>query len=95
MTVREPEFDARQVALLQAVAFMDADVGPHGQPMSEASDSRADAARKGGWHYEANALPRTDHAAKELASKQKAYYDKWPDADKSAHLWQVRKVVDD
>lgn len=89
---REPEFDLEQLALSLAVERLDADLGPHGHPMSEASSSDADPSKPGGYRYMANEAPRIDYAAQALERAQEAFYKKWPDAERAGHLWHVRRI---
>ena len=94
VTTREPEFSRDHLDLLLAHERLEADRGSHGQPMSEATDPSGDPAKKGGWRYEANRLPRVDFAAKALADQQDAFYKKWPKASRNGHLWYVKRVDD-
>jgi hypothetical protein len=97
VTEREPEFDADQRALLLAHMALERDKGSHGQPMSEATSSLADPSmrgKKGGWHYEANQIPRTDWAAKAVGAAQEAFYKKYPDSPRHGHLWYATRIDD-
>ena len=95
-TTREPEFDTEQVALLLAHARAEADIGSHGQPMSEATSPDADRSRPGGWHYTGNKAPLMDFAAQSLAQRQEAYYKNLPDGtSRAGHLWQTYRVDDE
>lgn len=92
VTHLEPEFDMEQVALLLAHMRHEKEPrGPHGLLLSEVTDPLADPANPDGWDYEVTG-PRTDFAQRKLSAKKKAYYDKYPDAPKDAHLWSVRRI---
>ena len=84
--MREPEWGRRDLALVLAQISVEADVGPHGVPMSRATAADA--------KFEASPMPTHDKAAKALAKAQKAYYDQWPEADRSGDLWSVKEVTD-
>lgn len=64
MTRREPEFSAEDVDLLLEWQHGTHDLGPHGQPMSEALSPLADPMNRkhGEWFYTAEAI--TDYAEK-------------------------------
>lgn len=74
------------------------DVGPHGQPMSEANDPRANPAVDGGWHYEAPEAGSVDYAQLAINEKRDAYFKIWgdrlTDAQKQALHWSVKRVDD-
>lgn len=92
VTTAEPEFDANQLALLLAHEEVLSDRGPHGLPLSETTDPRADPAIRGGWRYEANKSPRFDYAAQAIAHAQDAYYKAYPDEPRGGHGWYARRV---
>jgi len=98
VTYREPEFDRAQVDLLLAHQRHRNDIGPHGQPMSEATDPQANPAVEGGWHYEATANGVMDYAELSIAEARDAYFKKYgerlTDAQKSAIQWRARRVDD-
>jgi hypothetical protein len=90
---REAEWDDEQVMLLLAARELQADVGPHGHPLSEAMSPLADPNRRNeGWRYEVPP-PSVDYAAKALADAQDAYSQQYPDANQNGLLWGVRKVM--
>ena len=89
--VREQEFDAHDVRLMVAHLRREADIGSHGQPMSEATSADANPATHGGYRYEANSAPRIDWAAKALAGAQETYYKANPNVSRDGHLWWVQK----
>jgi len=97
-TVREAEFTSDQVSLLLAHLRAKRDMGTHGQPMSEATSSDANPSVAGGWHYEANRVPRTDFAQLALERRMAAFYKKYEgkfsEEEKRAHQWYVRRVND-
>jgi len=77
------DFSPVDIGLLLAAREMQADVGPHGLPMSVATNPENQFAFEAG-------LPVTDWASRTLAAEQKNYYASYPDADRSGHLWRVR-----
>lgn len=100
MTHRESEFDDRQVALLLALRDLQADLGPHGQPMSEATDIqnstnfRAKDKDRPRGHYRVIG-PNVDYAEQALTLAKQQYYDALPDShDRSADLWAVEWAPD-
>jgi hypothetical protein len=79
--------------LLLAARELQADVGPHGHPLSEAMSPLGDPNRRNeGWRYEVPP-PSVDYAAKALADAQDAYSQQYPDANQNGLLWGVRKVM--
>lgn len=82
--LRDPEWDEESVDYLLALAAVEADIGPHGIPMSRATAADA--------YFEASPIPTHDKAQKALAAAQKKYYDAWPDADRSGDLWTVEEI---
>lgn len=89
---QESEWATDQVdALLGYVAYQ-ADLGSHGQPMSESMSPLADAANWGGEYYYEVDEPLIDHAGKALAVKRKLYEKQNPEADMSYLRFPVRKV---
>lgn len=100
MTRRESEYDDRQVAYLLAAAELRRDVGPHGIPMSDATDPQNSLTRRGKdpsrprGHYRAVG-PVLDFAEQAMQMAKADYYrDKPDDYDKSADLWSVEWVPD-
>lgn len=91
VTEREPEWSRTDVEAL--IAFLEnGRVGPHGQPMSEATSPLANPGNPDRqWGYEVDVY--TDFAAqaeqREREAFKKAYGD---DVDMSALRWIVRKV---
>lgn len=85
VTRREPEFTRAEVALMLAHERYEADLGPDGFPMSEATDPE-------NWRaFVGNEKPRVDWAAKAREDARDAYYKKYPEANRNGHLWSVRK----
>jgi len=70
----------------------EADLGPHGQPMSEATSKDADPATLGGHRYEVNQNPIIDRAQRALDLQREAWAKAHPKADTAGHVWRVRKV---
>lgn len=76
VTTREPEFTADDVAVLLAHEAYMADIGPHGQPMSEATSPLAnpsDPDHK--WFYEGRG-PVFDYAEQAIERRREAYKKK-------------------
>ncbi len=88
---REPEWSRSDVEALLAIIEMQR-VGPHGQPMVEATSPLASPLNKDReWRYEVDVY--TDFAAQELEKAKEAYKREYgDDADMSALNWVVRKV---
>jgi hypothetical protein len=90
---REAEYSLHDWAMLTAQAEWEADLGPHGQPMSEATNALADPMLRGqGWLYEP--FRSEDYASQAIVRAQKALEKAAPD-DKNLDrfLWGVRKVM--
>ena len=95
----EPEFDRSQYELLAALMDYEADLGPHGQLISEAVSPDADPGnpdRK--FRYVSGVpgkpgLPLVDWAAQARDQAMNKYYEAYPDADRSGHVWVVSKVT--
>lgn len=78
VSYREPEFDRGQVNLLLAHLAIQADIGPHGQPLSESTSPSADPSSwDAKWRYEAVG-PYTDYAAKAIEDAKDAYKARLP-----------------
>ncbi|HCF99470.1 MAG TPA: hypothetical protein DEV93_02890, partial [Chloroflexi bacterium] len=94
----DPEFDASQYELLAALMDYEADLGPHGQLISEAMSTDADPGnQKRKYRFVAGpesapGLPLIDFAAQARDKASEAYYKQYPDVDRSGHVWVVRKV---
>lgn len=85
VTRREPEFShADKVALLALDAY-EADLGPHGLPLSETTDPANQRA------YVAE-NPVMDWAARAISDAQRKYYKQFPDESGDGHLWGVKRV---
>jgi hypothetical protein len=82
---RESEYSSTDRALLEAHQALIADLGPHGIPMSEATNTANQ------FEFEAPESPRIDFAAKVLSDAQDAYYAKYPKAPRQAHIWRVKR----
>lgn len=87
MTVvtREPEFSRDDVASLLALRRLEQEIGPHGFPMSEATDPANQFAFEG---YE---KPRTDYVEKARRDAMEAFYKRYPDANRNGHIWGVKR----
>lgn len=84
VTVREPEFTPGGVALLVASRRWEAELGPHGFPLSEAMDPANQFAFEG---YE---KPRMDWADKAMQDAKDRFYEANPKANRNGHRWGVR-----
>lgn len=100
MTRRESEFDDRQVAYLLATVELAKDRGPHGIPMSEATDPQNSLMRRGKdqtrprGHYKAVG-PIIDFAEQAMQMAKADHYRGQPDDyDRSADRWSVEWVPD-
>jgi hypothetical protein len=82
----EPEFSAWDINLMLAYNAFEADKGPHGIPMSRATDPKA--------RFRADPIPTHDKAQKALSKAQKKYYDANPDADRAGDLWHVDELTE-
>ena len=91
VTEREPEWSRADVEALVAHRERGR-VGPHGQPMSEATSQLANPSnRERGWDYEVDVY--TDFAQQKLTQEKDAFKRAYgDDADMSALAWIVRKV---
>lgn len=95
----EPEFDSSQYELLAALMDYEADLGPHGQLLSEAISPDADPGNQNRKYRfiagleKAPGLPLVDYAAQARDQASAAYYKQYPDVDRSGHVWIVRKVA--
>lgn len=89
---QETEFDREQVALLMAHQLLEADRGPHGFPMSVATDPDNQ------FKFRASEAPTVDWAAATVHHAQETYYKRYDKpgapADRAGHLWSV-KLLDD
>lgn len=87
--VQEPEWSPADVAVLLYSRHTEQDMGPHGVPMSEATNPANQYA------YEAAEFPVVDFAEKARLDAQKAYYDKYDTKDypvnRNGHIWRVGK----
>lgn len=95
---RESEFDQEQVDLLLAVRALRSEVGPHGQPLAEATDpANAPFTRRkdpGGSHYSAS-IVATDHAQLAMKVAQDLYYaDGAHEESRDADVWVVELKPD-
>ena len=79
----ESEYDAREVALLLAAYELQAETDENGIPLAVAL------APENQYAFE-SPLPTTNWATRTRALAQKAYYEKWPNAERAGHLWRVR-----
>ena len=82
---RSPEFTSEDVAVLLASRWVEADIGPHGVPMSEATDPANQ------FGFEGYEKPRTDYAEKARRDAMDAFYKRYPDADRNGHMWGVKR----
>jgi hypothetical protein len=79
------EFTPQDIALLLADEAAEADMGPHGIPMAEATDPANQFA------FEGFEKPQTDWAERARQDAKDRYYKQWPDANRNGHMWGVRR----
>lgn len=94
----ESEFDSHQVDLLLALAEIEADTGPYGQPFSEAMSEGANLNRDDGYaptHMYRAVGPRVNYAARAVEEAQEKFRKSLPEgADMPAGLvFGVEKVT--
>lgn len=90
MTRREPEWRLEDVALLEAQIEKQKDLGPHGQPMTEALDSDTDPNNPNA-PYLYEPYYYVDHAAQTLRYAQERFRkDHGDDADRDL-VWGLTK----
>lgn len=85
VTTREPEFTQRDTNYFLAFEALEAELGSHGFPMSEATAKTNEHA------FVAAEMPTIDFAAQSIGAAQDAYYRSWPNAPRHGHLWSTRK----
>lgn len=86
VTRRESEWSPRDRAEVIALARLEAEMGPHGIPMSEAMDPANQFA------FQVNKRPSMDWAAKALGDAQDAFYNgEGKDKPRHGHQWRVSK----
>lgn len=91
-TIREPEFDAEQLAWLLASDQLESDTGRLGESLTEAMSPDGDPNnwnRK--YHYEVSG-PTVNWAEYAMARAQQAFYKQYPEGSRDGHHWRVRKV---
>jgi hypothetical protein len=92
VTLTEPEWDDEQRHLLLAWIDWDADRGPHGYSMREATSPEADPNnRKGTLLFKPDAEPIVDFVEQAKAGARKAYEEKYPDANMAGLIFPVRR----
>lgn len=84
VTVAEPEWTADEVALFLAARRVEADMGPHGIPWSEAMAPNA--------KFVADPVPLQNAAVAAAARAKDAYFTQWKDAPREGLVWKVRRV---
>ncbi len=71
----------------------EAERGPHGHPMAEATSPLADPGNPDGtYRYVAGPLPVIDYAEQAENGARDAYRKKWPDADMQSLIFPVKRV---
>jgi hypothetical protein len=88
VTVREPEFDAGEVALLVASRRRAGELNEFGIPYSEAMDP----ANQFAW--EGQELPKMDFSVKAARDKSDQYYEANKKANRNGHRWGPPKRRD-
>lgn len=89
----EPEFTTEQVDLLLASELLEADTGPHGFLLSEATSPDADPANpKAKRRYVGRSKPTVDRAEKARLDAADAYKAKHKDANLNGLIFKVDQV---
>lgn len=89
----EPEFTQHQVDLLLASDLLEADIGSHGQLMSEAMSPDGDPANANAkYRFVGKKAPLVDRAEKARLDAQDAYKKKYKDANLNGAIFTVEKV---
>lgn len=92
VTTTEAEWDDEQVALVIAHLELENDLGPHGQPMSEATSPLANPKNpKGKWWYKPTG-PFVDYAEKARVEAREAH-EKSLDKDEHVPPWMMFGVT--
>ncbi len=92
VTRREREFSRSDVALLLArLRAKREPVGPHGYPLSEATDPKWNPSVDNGHQVEVP-LPKTDWFEHVKNIHQDRYYEQYPNADRRSQLWSIRPI---
>lgn len=81
--------------MLLASRAIEADLGPHGHPMSESTSALANPSNNDAkWRYVATERPTVDYAAKALGDAQDAYRERWGKDKPLPHglLFAVEKI---
>ena len=89
IVTREPEFTAADRAWALASYRAELELGPHGIPMSEATDPANQYA------FEADEFPLVDFAEKTLKDAIDKRHREWPDENRNGHKWRVRRKSQD
>lgn len=84
VTTRESEWTRDEVALFVAARRVEADMGPHGVPWSEAMAPGA--------KFVADPVPAQNAAVAAVDRAEKAYRKQWKDAPTRGLVWKVRQV---
>jgi hypothetical protein len=88
----EPEFNAEQVDLLLALAELERDMGPYGQPLSEAMSPGADLTGDHPTHWYVAKGPEVNYAERAADEAREAYRAELGDRPMPKGLvWRVEK----
>jgi hypothetical protein len=88
----EPEFDAEQVNLLLALSELERDMGPYGQPYSEAMSPGADLTGDNPTHWYVAEGPFVNYAERAADEAREAYKSELGDRPMPKGLvWNVKK----
>lgn len=87
MTVREPEWDNHERALMLAHFANEAEIGPYGITIARATAKDA--------RFRASALPTVNKAVEAAQRAQDAYFKQYPQMEKlgPALMWSVSEVT--
>lgn len=89
----EPEFTSEQVDLLLASELLEADIGPHGFLLSEATSPDADPANPNATRrYVGRSKPTVDRVEKARLDAADAFKAKYKDANLNGLIFRVDQV---
>jgi hypothetical protein len=88
VTVREPEYDQGQLALLLASRRRAAELNEFGIPISEAMDPANQ------FVYEGQQSPNMDWSVKAARDESDRYYEQHPKVSRNGHRWGAPKRRD-
>lgn len=84
ITVREPEFDAAERAVLLASRRLQHETNRFGVPIAEAMDP------KNQFKFQGFEAPKVDWSEKAVEDAKDRFYKAWPDANRNGHRWGIK-----